>query len=113
MAFRESYYKRDVDGLVIKEDAMGFLAMSAEALALAGCHDNGGGGVELLLVQSCQKLAMAVSARDAGIVGRSGRVRIDLNRGKMGLWCCGSARLQHWSLTDPADAEWVKSDGCR
>ncbi len=90
MAFRESYYKRDVDGLVIKEDAMGFLTMSAEALALAGCHDNGG-GVELLLVQSCQKLADGrIGCRDAGIVGRSGRARIDLNpEEKWGLGVAG------------------------
>src|ERR1700674_4674964 len=80
MGFREFYYEWDVDGLVIQEDAVGFFAMSAEALALAGGDDNGGGGVELLLVQNCQEFAdCGIGCRDAGVVGRGGRVRIDLN----------------------------------
>jgi hypothetical protein len=80
VGFGESYYEWDVDGLVIEEDAVSFFAVSAEALALAGCYDNGGGGVELLLVQNCKKFADGrIGCRDAGVVGRSGRVRIDLN----------------------------------
>src|ERR1700719_2771451 len=80
MGLRESYYEWDVDGLVIQEDTVCFLAVSAEALALAGCDDNGGGGIELLLAQNCQEFADGgIGCRDAGVVGRGGRVRVDLN----------------------------------
>src|SRR6266403_2131578 len=69
-----------MDGFVIEEDAVGFFAMSAKALALAGCDDNGGGGVELLLAQNCQEFADGhIGCPDASVIGRSGRVRIDLN----------------------------------
>jgi hypothetical protein len=93
MGFRESYYEWDVDGLVIQEDAVGFLAVSAEALALAGCDDNGGGGVEFLLAQNCQEFAdCGIGCRDTGVVGR-GRVRIDLNpEEKWGLRIVGQPR---------------------
>src|ERR1700675_2617611 len=91
MGFRESYYEWDVDGLVIQEDAVGFFAVSAEALALAGCDDNGGGRVEFLLVQNCQEFADGrIGCRDASVVGSSGRVRIDLNpEEKWGLRVAG------------------------
>src|ERR1700675_1446903 len=91
MGLGESYYELDVDGLVIQEDAVGFLAMSAEALALAGCDDNGGGGVELLLAQNCQEFADGrIGCCDAGVVRCSGRVRIDLNpEEKWGLRVAG------------------------
>src|SRR5260370_35018752 len=45
MGFRKSYHQWDVDGLVIQEDAVGFLAVSTEAFALAGCDYNGVRGV--------------------------------------------------------------------
>ena len=51
MGFREFDQEWNVDGLIEEEDAVSFFAVSAEALALAGCDDDGGVGVELLLAQ--------------------------------------------------------------